>query len=164
MMQEHDHGPPGYGQLIKIAREAKGMSPEVAAAQMPYKFSGSSWRQIEAGYRGTGAKRKAATGKPATVAAMAHTVGITADRLREHHPEAATVLREMERQSSPQQAPVPEVLRAVPAHVRRMIEAALVDVDPDDRPGLLREMAADYETFTKSHSSRTGKQPPRRTG
>ena len=168
MKEEQDQGPPGYGTLIKIAREAKGLSPESAAAQMPFKYSGSSWRQVEVGYRGAGAKRVKVTGRAATVAAMARTVGITADRLQEHHQEAAAILREMERQDTlhtPEPASdITALLESVPPHVRRMIDAALTDVDPQDRPALLREMAADYETLTKSRTRGAGKQQPRRTG
>jgi hypothetical protein len=145
--QPRDHSPPAHGQLIRLAREAKGWSPEVAAGHMPYKFSGSSWRNIEAGYRG--ANRIAVPGRPSTVAAMAHTVGITSDRLQEHNPEAAEILREMERQAAQQAAAMPPVLSSAPAHVRRLIEVALEDVDPADRPELLREMAADYEAVMR---------------
>lgn len=156
---EQDHGPPPYAALIRVAREAKGWSPETAAANMPFPFSGSSWRQIEAGFRGRGENRKPVTTKPSTLAAMARTVGITADRLQEHHADAAEVLREMERQEA-RQAPMPDVLRTAPAHVRRMIDAALEDVDPEDIPAVLREMAADYEAVLKRRARRGGE--PRR--
>lgn len=163
--EDQDHGPPAYGALIRVAREAKGWSPETAAASMPFKFSGSSWRQIEAGYRGRGLNRKPVPGKPSTVAAMARTVGITADRLQEHHQEAAAVLREMELQEARQQPPLPEALHSAPPHVRRMIEAALEDVDPQDRADVLREMAADYEAVTKRRARRSPQpQRPRHIG
>lgn len=161
---DRDHGPPDYGQLIKIAREAKGWSPETAAANMPFKFSGSSWRQIEAGFRGTGANRKRVPGKPSTVAAMARTVGVTADRLTEHHAEAGAIVREMELQET-QQASMPEALRSAPPHVRRMIDAALEDVDPRDIPAVLREMASDYEADLKRRARKAAQpQRPRHTG
>ncbi|MFJ9114415.1 hypothetical protein ACIRJO_02580 [Streptomyces sp. NPDC102394] len=163
-MATQDTGPPAYGALIKLAREAKGWSPETAAKRMPYDFSGSSWRQIEAGYRGSGANRKRVPGKPSTVAAMAHTVGITSERLTEHHHEAAEVLREMERQDAQQAPAMPEALRNVPAHVKRMIDAALEDVDPRDVPEVLRQMAADYETVQAQRQRLSGPQRPRRTG
>lgn len=163
-----DHGPPGYGQLIRLAREAKGWSPETAAAHMPYKFSGSSWRQVEAGYRGSGANRRPVPGRASTVAAMASTVGVTSDRLVEHHREAAAVLREMELQEARQAQQMPEALRAAPAHVRRMIEAALEDVDPADRASVLRDMAADYEAALRRSVGKAGPsrnpQRPRHTG
>jgi hypothetical protein len=147
-METADPGPPREAVLIRIAREAKGISPETAAAQMPHKFSGSSWRQIEAGYRGR--ERKPVRGRPSTVAAMAHTVGLTADRLEEAgRADAAEILREIERQETQQQGQVPETLSMAPPHVRRMIEAALEDVDPQDRPEVLREMAASYEAVMK---------------
>lgn len=153
---DRDHSPPGHGALIRLAREAKGWSPEVAASHMPYKFSGGSWRQIEAGYRGSGTNRRPVPGKPSTVAAMARTVGVTADRMHEHNTEAATIMREMELQASA----MPAALTAAPPHVRRMIEAALEDVDPADRPDLLRELAADYEAVIRRRASQTGQ--PRR--
>jgi hypothetical protein len=164
-MEDREHGPPGYGTLIKVAREVKGWSPEVAASHMPFRFSGSSWRQIEAGYRGRGANRKRVPGKASTVAAMAHTVGITSDRLAEHHPEAAAILREREIQDAQQAAAVPDALQAAPPHVRRMIDAALEDVDPEDRADVLREMAADYEATLKRRQRKvTPPQRPRHTG
>jgi hypothetical protein len=161
---EQDHGPPGYGTLIRVAREVKGWSPETAAKYMPYSFSGSSWRQIEAGYRGSAARRVRVPGKAATVAAMAHTVGITADRLAEHHREAAEVLREMERQEAEKTAAMPDALRDVPSHVKRMIDAALQDVDPRDVPEVLRQLAADYEAVQARRRRRSGPGRPRRTG
>ncbi|MEV7684525.1 helix-turn-helix domain-containing protein [Streptomyces bungoensis] len=161
--EDQDQGPPSYGSLIRLAREAKGWSPETAAKHMAFDFSGSSWRQIEAGYRGRGANRKPVPGKPSTVAAMARTVGVTAARLQEHHRDAAEILREMERQEAQARSSMPEVLRTAPPHVRRMIEAALEDVDPADRAEVLREMAADYEAV-RGRTRRTGEQPPRRAG
>ncbi|MGW6292423.1 helix-turn-helix domain-containing protein [Streptomyces sp. NPDC055058] len=162
-MEDQEHSPPGHGTLIRLAREAKGWSPETAAAHMPYKFSGSSWRNTEAGYRGRGAKRISVPGKPATVAAMAHTVGVTADRLEEHNPEAAEILREIERQET-QSATLPDTLSSAPPHVRRMIEAALEDVDPADRPELLRELAADYEAVSRRRPRPDQPRRPRHAG
>ncbi|MGW0993466.1 hypothetical protein [Streptomyces sp. NPDC002520] len=164
-MADQDLSPPGYGTLIRVAREAKGWSPETAAANMPFRFSGSSWRQIEAGYRGSGEKRKPVPGKASTVAAMARTVGITSERLQDHHSDAAAILKEMERQEAQQAPAMPDVLRSAPSHVRRMIDAALEDVDPEDRAAVLREMAADYEAVMKQRARRaSGPQHPRRTG
>lgn len=161
---ERDHSPPAYGTLIRVAREAKGWSPETAAGHMPFKFSGSSWRQIEAGYRGRGENRKPVPGKPSTVAAMARTVGITADRLAERHREAAAILRERELQEAQQASLMPDALRAAPPHVRRMIEAALEDVDREDRAEVLREMAAAYEAVAKRRDRTPRSQRPRHAG
>ncbi|WP_426568175.1 helix-turn-helix domain-containing protein [Streptomyces canus] len=149
--------------LVQIARKARGLSPERAAKLMPYEFSGSSWRQYEAGYRGTA--RKPVRAKPEVLAAMARAVGVTADRLEERSPEAAAVLREMELQEAQQAPAADDVLRSAPAHVRRMIDAALEDVDPQDRAEVLRQMAADYEAVT-ARRARQGAagQRPRQTG
>lgn len=161
--EERDHSPPSYTALIRLAREAKGWSPEVAASHMPFRFSGSSWRQIEAGFRGR--DRKPVSTKPSTLAAMAKTVGVSAERLQEHHADAAAILKEMELQDAQAQGPMPEVLRTAPKHVRRMIDAALEDVDPRDRADVLREMAADYEAVMQHRARQPGgPQRPRRTG
>lgn len=145
--------------LVQLARKARRLSPERAAKLMPFEFSGSSWRQYEAGRRGS----KPVRARPEVLAAMASTVGVTADRLEQSSPEAAAILREMERQEAQTRGPMPEVLRTAPPHVRRMIEAALEDVDPADRAEVLREMAADYEA-ARGRTRRTGQQLPRRTG
>ncbi|MGV4984578.1 hypothetical protein ACVB8X_14245 [Streptomyces sp. NRAIS4] len=163
-MDDQDLSPPGYGTLIRVAREAKGWSPETAAANMPFRFSGSSWRQIEAGYRGSGEKRKPVPGKASTVAAMARTVGITSERLQEHHQDAAAIVREMEHQEAQQASAMPDVLRSAPPHVRRMIDAALEDVDPEDRAAVLREMAADYEAVMRHRARKGTSQRPRHAG
>ncbi|MFD1656927.1 hypothetical protein ACFSL4_01430 [Streptomyces caeni] len=162
---EQDHGPPSYATLIRRAREAQGMSPETAASHMPFKFSGSSWRQIEAGYRGSGTNRKPVSTKPSTLAAMAHTVGITADRLQEHHAEAAAILRERELQQAQQAPAMQETLRRLSDKERRIILAALEDVDLEDQPALLRELADDIEALRKRRARRAGRsQDPRRAG
>lgn len=159
-MTEQDPGPPPGMDLVQIARKARGLSPERAAKLMPYDFSGSSWRQNEAGYRGRA--RTPVRARPEVLAAMARAVGVTADRLEERNPEAAAILREMELQDAP---PLPDVLRAAPAHVSRMIEAALEDVDPEDRADVLRQMAADYEAVERRRARQGGAgQPPRQTG
>ncbi|MFC5635910.1 hypothetical protein [Streptomyces bullii] len=138
---------------------AKGISPEAAAAQMRIKFSGSRWRQIEAGYRKDLAKEVEA--KPEVLAHMALVVDVTADRLENAgRPDAAVILREIQAQDAQRTPSMPEALSAAPPHVRRMIEAALEDVDPDDRADVLRQMAADYEAVMKRRA-REGGQPQR---
>lgn len=162
---DQDHGPPSYGALIKVAREAQGISPETAAGRMPARFSGSSWRQIEAGWRGRGDARKRVPGKPSTVAAMAHTVGITAERLAPHYPEAGAILKEMELQEAQQRAQaMPEALRTAPPRVRRMIDLALEEIPAEERPEVLRELAADYEAVMRRRQRGTDPQRPRRIG
>lgn len=166
--EDQDHSPPGHGALIRLAREAKGWSPETAAAHMPFRFSGSSWRNIEAGYRGAGAKRIAVPGKAGTVAAMARTVGVTADRLQEHHREAAEILREMERQDAQQAPQLPEPLSKLSEKDRTIILAALEDVDPEDRPAELRKLADTVEAMQRRRERAARKpgesQRPRHAG
>lgn len=145
--------------LIQTARMAKGISPETAAARMQIKFSGSRWRQIEAGYRKDLGREVVA--KPEVLAHMALVVSITPERLEKAgRTDAAIVLREIQGQDAEQAPAMPEVLRAAPPHVRRMIEAALEDVDPQDRAELLREIAADYEAVVR-HRTRRPDQPQR---
>ncbi|WP_158692788.1 helix-turn-helix domain-containing protein [Streptomyces roseochromogenus] len=170
MDTEDSTGPPPEATLIRIAREARGWSPEHAAARMTTKYSGSSWRQMEAGYRGR--DRKPVKVKAPVLAAMAFTVGVTPDRLEEvGRKDAAAILREVERQEAQvsaqgeQPSEMPPALRAAPPHVRRMIDAALEDVDPEDRADVLREMAADYETVRKRRTwTARDPQRPRHAG
>ncbi|MFJ4631594.1 hypothetical protein [Streptomyces sp. NPDC088847] len=87
--------PTPEGALIRLARQARGMSPEVAADLTPVQIKGGRWRQIESGYdRKNPPKRSFA---PAlTLAHMAHTVGATPERLSEAgRDDAAAILREI---------------------------------------------------------------------
>ncbi|WP_405995002.1 hypothetical protein [Streptomyces sp. NBC_00986] len=87
--------PTPEGALIRLARQARGMSPEVAADLTPVQIKGGRWRQIESGFdRKNPPKRSFA---PAlTLAHMAHTVGTTPERLAEAgRDDAAAILREI---------------------------------------------------------------------
>lgn len=92
--------PPPEATLIRLVREAAGLSPEAAAARMEIKFSGSRWRQIERGWRkDSGTEVKA---PPTTLAHMCWTLGISADRLSETgRDDAVEILRELERSKAP---------------------------------------------------------------
>jgi hypothetical protein len=95
----HEAPPPKEATLIRVARQAQGLSPEVAAGRTPIRLSGSRWRQIEAGFRKSppGSVRA----PDLTLAHMAHTVGVTAERLDEAgRSEAAAILREIQRQAA----------------------------------------------------------------
>ncbi|WP_340382242.1 hypothetical protein U5640_36190 [Streptomyces sp. SS7] len=87
--------PPAEAVLIRVARQARGLSPEEAAALLPIRLSGARWRQIENGYeRRNPPKPVRAPDK--TLAHMAHAVGVTPERLEEAgRPEAAEILREI---------------------------------------------------------------------
>lgn len=88
--------PPAEASLLRLAREAAGLSPEAAAARMKVKFSGSRWRQIEAGYRADSSRQVVAPDR--TLAQMAHAVGVSSERLKTAgRAEAAEILHEIER-------------------------------------------------------------------
>jgi hypothetical protein len=99
--------PPPEATLIRLVREASGLSPETAAARMETRFSGSRWRQIERGWRGDSGTPVIAP--DVTLAQMCFTLGITADRLAETGREKAVgILREMEQSKAPAPAATPE--------------------------------------------------------
>lgn len=126
--------PPAEATLIRLVREAAGLSPESAAARMPSKFSGSRWRQIEKGWRKDSGTVVSAP--DSTLAQMAFTLGISADRLAETgRDKAVEILREMER-SRPEETPDPGPLAQLEDWQQRVILNAL-----DERPRSAREKA-----------------------
>lgn len=122
--------PPPEADLIRIAREAKGISPETAAKQTPIRLGGSRWRHIERGYERRNKPVERAPAK--TIAHMAHTVGLTPDRLAETGREdAAEILAEILRmEAAPQQAE-PEDEHWV--RFRRHMDAATKGMTPRQR-------------------------------
>src|SRR6059036_2257366 len=92
--------PPPEATTIKLAREARGLSVEEAAARVPIRLGATRWRQIKAGYE----RRepfKATRAPAATLAHMARLVGVDAERLDEDgRKDAGDILREMQRQQS----------------------------------------------------------------
>jgi hypothetical protein len=97
----HEAHTPPEAALIAIARRARGLSPEVAAALTPIRLGGARWREIEKGYRGAGPNRRRVDGPKTTVAHMAHTVGVSPDQLVEAgRSDAAEILREILRQAA----------------------------------------------------------------
>lgn len=127
--------PPAEATLIRLAREASGLSPEAAAARAEIKLSGSRWRQIEKGYRSDMGSQ--VVGPHATIAHMAWVVGVTADRLAETgRTKAAEILREMERSKTAPPAPEADPLVELEEWQQKVILAAL-----DERPRSAREKA-----------------------
>lgn len=130
--------PPPEATLIRLVREAAGLSPETAAARMETKFSGSRWRQIERGWRGDSGPVVA---PDITLAQMAFTLGISADRLAETgRDKAVGILREMEQARTPAPAAAPEVkepLAQLPEWQQQVILNAL-----DEKPRSARDKAA----------------------
>lgn len=99
-----EHGalpPPPEASLIRLARQARGLSPEQAADRTPIKIKGYRWRQIENGYRGKIGASARTIAPDTTLAHMAHTVGVTPERLEEAgRGDAAEILREIQRQAA----------------------------------------------------------------
>ncbi|MFJ2162541.1 hypothetical protein [Streptomyces sp. NPDC087856] len=86
--------------LIRLARQAKGLSPEAAAALLPIKLSGNRWRQIEKGYERR-VPFKGVRAPDPTLAHMAHVVGVSPERLDEvDRSDAGDILREILRSES----------------------------------------------------------------
>lgn len=80
--------------LIRRARQALGLSPERIVERLSrVTMSGRNWRQIEDG--------RAAPDE--TIAHMAYVADVDADQLAEARPEAAEILREIERQEGARQ-------------------------------------------------------------
>lgn len=97
--------PPPEGVLIRLARQARGLSPEAAAELTPVQIKGGRWRQIESGYERKDPPKRAYA-PPLTLAHMAHTVGVAPDRLEEAgRADAAEILREiLRKEAGPQGA------------------------------------------------------------
>jgi len=97
--------PPPEAALIRLAREASGMSPEAAAARATVKLGGSRWRHIERGYE---TKDRPVRAPDKTLAHMARAVDVSPERLDEvGRGTAAAILREILRRES-ETAPAPE--------------------------------------------------------
>lgn len=72
--------PPPEAALIRLARMAKGLSPEEAADRTPIRLGGSRWRQIEKGYERK-EPPKPVRAPDQTLAHMAFVVGVTPEQL-----------------------------------------------------------------------------------
>jgi hypothetical protein len=127
--------PPAEATLIRLVREASGLSPEAAAAKMEIKFSGSRWRQIEKGWRKDSDSPVIAP--HATLAHMAWVLGISADRLAETgRDQAVAILRELERTKAEPPAPEAAPLAELEEWQQKVILNAL-----DEKPRSAREKA-----------------------
>lgn len=95
--------PPPEAPLIRLARQARGLSPEKAADLTPIRLRGGRWRQIENGYERKNPP-KPVRAPALTLAHMAHAVGVTPERLSEAGREdAAEILREILHQEGEQE-------------------------------------------------------------
>ncbi|WP_262059741.1 helix-turn-helix domain-containing protein [Streptomyces sp. STR69] len=168
--------PPAEAALIRLAREAAGLSPESAAARMAMRFGGSRWRQIERGYRtDTG---KGVEAPAPTLAQMARAVGLTAARLEGVRPDAAKILREIELQEggvpaevAAENPPDPLVASAYSMEqAERIIDAALAPYASDEEKLELLERYSRNLRIQVEERQRGNQEPPakgqhpRRTG
>ncbi|WDO09893.1 helix-turn-helix domain-containing protein [Streptomyces murinus] len=147
--------PPPEATLIRLAREASGLSPETAAARMEIKFSGSRWRQIEKGHRRD--SDTAVVAPHPTLAHMAWALGITSDRLAEtgRH-EAADILREMERSKAPAQ---PASVETAPLAELEEWQQKVILNALDERPRSAREKALLLRTLAAQIEAEAAAEP-----
>lgn len=92
--------PPAEADLIRVARMARGLSPEKAAELAPIRLGGARWRHIERGYESKQPPKKVRA-PDTTLAHMARVVGVTPERLTEvGRASASEILREILRQEA----------------------------------------------------------------
>lgn len=145
-MASPEHGtpePPPEADLIRLARQARGLSPEEAADRTPVRIKGFRWRQIEKGYKGKIGESDRVQAPPKTLAHMAATVGVTPSRLTEAGREdAAKILREIQIQKA---ASLPDPLDLLDPERQRIILDMLQQLPPRDRGPALRKLAERVE-------------------
>jgi hypothetical protein len=137
--------PPPEADLIRLARQARGLSPEEAADQTPVRIGGFRWRQIENGYKGKPGASDEVKGPDKTIAHMAHTVGVTSARLAEYRPKAAAILREIEIQHMERSDSLPDPLSKLTADRQRIILDMIGELPAADRAPALRRLAERVE-------------------
>lgn len=136
--------PPPEAVLIRLARQARGLSPEDAAALTPIRLRGGRWRQIEKGYERK-VPPKPVRAPDLTLAHMARAVGLTPERLTEAgRAEAAEILREILQevvtQTSPPLSPDGENFRRMVSAMAKEYRLSLRDAEEAARLAL-----QDYE-------------------
>ncbi|MEO3978841.1 hypothetical protein [Streptomyces sp. CAU 1734] len=149
--------PPPEALLIRIAREAKGLSPEAATRHMRIKFSGSRWRQIEAGYRKD--TREPVIAPAITLAHMAYALEIASARLNDTgRTDAGRILEELESAGGAEQSEAadPGPLVELEGWQQQIILNAL-----DERPRSAKEKALLLRTLaSKLEAQETGAERP----
>lgn len=107
--------PPAEARLIRIAREATGMTAADAARSTNGILSPAYWRDIERGYGGRRGQRVPSRASDRVLAHMARTVGVSPERLEEAgRAGAAEVLREALRAIDPAEAELMRLVRENP--------------------------------------------------
>ncbi|MET7776248.1 hypothetical protein ABZU94_10780 [Streptomyces mirabilis] len=126
---------------------------------MEQKLSGSRWRQIERGWR---KDTNTVVQAPAvTLAQMAFSLGISADRLAETgRDDAVEILREMERFTSTPDAPAPDLslLGELGEYQQQLILKVL-----DERPRSKREKALLLRTLAEALEAEADDDTPKET-
>lgn len=132
--------PPPEAEIIRVARLARGISPETAAERTPVRLGGGRWRHIEQGY--TRREPFTPTSAPAkTLAHMANVVGVEPEQLDgAGRADAAEILREIKRQEAAEEQPAsgstdPRVQMAVDI---------LMDLPPRARDEALRRLGPEF--------------------
>jgi hypothetical protein len=159
-----EHGtpkPPPEADLIRLARQARGMSPEEAADRTPIRIKGFRWRQIENGYKGKPGASDEVKGPDKTIAHMAHTVGVTSARLAEHRPKAAAILREIEIQQVERSESLPDPLSNLTAERQRIIMDMIAELPAVDRAPALRRLAERVEGGELDRPEQSSESPVR---
>lgn len=148
-MGSPEHGPPKpapEGELIRLARQARGLSPEEAADRTPIRIKRFRWLQIEKGYKGKVGESDPVRALPKTLAHMAYTVGVTPSRLAEvGREDAAQILREILIQKAGAAESLPDPLDDLDAERQRIILDMLAQLPPKDRGPALRRLAEKVE-------------------
>lgn len=132
--------PPPEAEVIRVARLARGLSPEVAAERTPVRLGGGRWRHIEQGYtRRTPFTPTTAPAK--TLAHMANVVGVDPEQLEgAGREDAAEILREIRRQEA-----ADEQSAAGPVDPRvQMAVDILMDLPPRVREEALRRLGPEH--------------------
>ncbi|SHI65113.1 hypothetical protein [Streptomyces sp. 3214.6] len=151
--------PPAEATLIRLVREASGLSPESAAKKVTIRLGSSRWRQIERGFRMDTKSKVIAP--PTTLAHMAWALGIPSDRLAETgRLDAVAILQELERTTaSGTAAPTTEAapLAELEGWQQQVILNALDEKprSPQEKALLLRTLATKIENAGKEEGGET---------
>jgi hypothetical protein len=143
-----EHGPPKpppEGELIRLARQARGLSIEEAAEMTPVRIGRFRWRQIETGFKGKIGASARVHAPDKTLAHMAHTVGVLSARLAKFRPEAAAILREIEIQDVERSDALPNPLARLTSERQRIIMDMINELPAADRAPALRRLAERVE-------------------
>lgn len=146
----HELQPPSEAALIRIARQARGLSPEAAAELLPFKLSGVRWRQIEKGYERKNPP-KLVSAPARTLAHMAHVLGLSPERLEKAgRADAAEILREIGRAEA--EAPSDTPLSPDGEMVRRVVLATAREwgLKAQEMDEVLRLVRQDLERMQRS--------------